>query len=300
MTSSTTAPAPAPAETPPPGRRPLGRWAGRFGVHAGLLLVCIFWFTPIASIIAGSLRTDPDSLSSGWWQIFSHPLLTGDNYKRAFDTLNAGPSMVNSLLIAVPTTIGTVVISALGAFALSRMRFAGRSAVFLLIVALLVVPPQITLIPLLKLFAGLGIAGTIPVVWIYQIGFTVPFGVFLTRGYMTGLPAEILEAATVDGCNNRQAFVRIVLPLSAPILASVAILQFLWSWNDLLTPLLFLGASNSDAPITLQVAGLVGSNGQGANILSAGAIISIIVPLIIIVGLQKYFVAGITGGAVKG
>lgn len=300
MTSTITATLPAEPETSSPPRLSVARRIGRVGVHTALLLICIFWFTPIASIIAGSLRTDPDSLSSGWWHIFIHPLLTGDNYKRAFDTLNAGSSLANSLLIAVPTTIGTVAVSALGAFALSRMRFAGRSAVFLLMVALLVVPPQITLIPLLKLFAGLGMAGTIPVVWIYQIGFTVPFGVFLTRGYMTGLPDEILEAATVDGCNNRKAFTRIVLPLSAPILASVAILQFLWSWNDLLTPLLFLGSSNSDAPITLQVAGLVGSNGQGANILSAGAIISIIVPLIIIVGLQKYFVAGITGGAVKG
>jgi alpha-glucoside transport system permease protein len=165
---------------------------------------------------------------------------------------------------------------------------------------MLVVPVQVTLVPLLRLFNTIGLNGTVPAVWIYQVGFTVPFGIFLLRGFMVGIPKELFESASIDGASPLRIFRSVVLPLSVPVMMSLAIMQFLWSWNDLLIPLLFLGGSELPAPITVQVAGLVQTTGQGEGTMMAATFISVLVPLVIMVGLQRYFVRGILGGAVKG
>ena len=136
--------------------------------------------------------------------------------------------------------------------------------------------------------------------WIFQIGFTVPFGIFLVRGFIASIPGELFESAAIDGASMLRTFRSIVLPVSVPVLASLAIMQFLWSWNDLLIPLIFLGGSDVSAPITVQVAGLVQSNGSGESLLTAATFISILLPLVLLVSLQRYFVRGILGGAVKG
>lgn len=274
-------------------------WA-RPVLHAIVVLFMIVWFTPVLSLFVSSVRTQTDSASSGWWMAFIQPLFTGYNYQQAMSVIGVGGSLGTSLAIAIPVTVLTTLLSALGAYALTRMRFVGRTALSLVLVALLVIPPQVTLVPMLKFFHATGLQGTVPSVWIYQVGFTIPFGVFLLRGFMAAIPQELFESASLDGAAPLRVFRSVVLPLSVPVMASLAIMQFLWSWNDLLIPLIFLGGSNMSAPITVQVAGLVQSNGQGESLVMAATFVSILIPLILLVGLQRYFVRGVLGGAIKG
>jgi alpha-glucoside transport system permease protein len=275
------------------------RWV-RFIVHAIIVLFMIIWFTPVLGLFVNSVRTTSDVASSGWWHVFIAPLLTGYNYQQALDVIGLGQSLGTSLAIAVPVTVLTTLISAIGAFALTRMTFKGRTALSLVLVGLMVTPPQVTLVPLLKFFDVTGLIGTIPALWLYMVGFTVPFGVFLVRGFVSAIPEELFESARIDGASDLRIFLRIVLPLSAPVLASLAIMQFLWAWNDLLTPLIFLGGTAVAQPLTVNVAGLVTATGQGQAQLMAATVVSILVPLAVIISMQRYFVRGILGGAVKG
>jgi alpha-glucoside transport system permease protein len=265
-----------------------------------VLLVTLFWFTPVLQLVAMSLRTTPDSASSGWWNIFTQPLITLDNFATAAEGLRLENTVLATLALALPAVAMTVLLSAYGGYALSRWKFRGNIVVYGILVAMLAVPPQLSFSPLIQLFSAWGLTGTPVAVWIFQVGYTLPFGVFLVRGYMYTIPTELFEAAAVDGASELRIFLRIVLPLAAPILVSLAILQFMWSWNDLLTPLIFIGVSGTEAPITVQLAGMaqqVMSN--GTNQVAAGALISVLPPLLILIVLQRYFVAGITGGAVK-
>lgn len=279
------------------GKRP--GWP-RLALHIIVFAFMVAWFTPVLGLFVSSVRTASDNASNGWWTAFVNPLFTGYNYQQAVAVTGVGESVATSLAIAVPTTVMTTLISAIGAFALTRMRFRGQTVVSILLVALLVIPPQVTLVPLLQLFTGVGLNGTVPAVWIFQIGFHIPFGIFLIRGFMASLPGEIFEAALVDGASMLRTFRSIVLPLSLPSLASLAIMQFLWSWNDLLVPLLFLGGTDLAQPMTVQVAGLVQETGQGQSLLLASTVISTLLPLAVLIGMQRYFVRGILGGSVKG
>jgi alpha-glucoside transport system permease protein len=291
-----------PARTSVAGRRRRGLSArtARVLLHVVVLAITAVWFTPVLQLMAMSLRTTPDSASSGWWTIFTQPLITLDNFATAADSLRLESTLWATLAFALPATVVTVLLSAFGGYALSRWHFRGRLWVFGLIVALLAVPPQVSFSPLIQLLSAVGLTGTPIAVWIFQVGYTIPFGVFLVRGYMYTIPTELFEAAAVDGASELRIFLRIVLPLSAPILVSLAILQFLWSWNDLLAPLIFIGVSGAEVPVTVQLAGLaqqIASN--GTNLTAAGALISVLPPLVILIVLQRYFVAGITGGAIK-
>lgn len=279
------------------GRR---RRTSRVILHLVIVIFMIVWFTPILSLFMSSIRTQSDIADSGWWMGFVQPLFTGFNYQEAMRVIGVGDSIATSLAIAIPVTVLTTLLSALGAYALTRMRFAGRLTMSLLLVAMLVVPPQVALVPLLEFFNLTGLNGTVPAVWIFQVGFTVPFGVFLLRGFMASIPEELFESASLDGAPPLRVFRSIVIPLSIPVMASLAIMQFLWSWNDLLIPLLFLGGGDVAAPITVEVAGLVQATGQGEGQLMAATFVSILLPLILIISMQRYFVRGILGGAVKG
>lgn len=274
--------------------------AGRFLLHAVVVALMVVWFTPVLGLFVTSIRTQTDVASSGWWEAIVSPLFTGYNYQQAIRVMDVGGSTATSLAISIPVTVMTTILSAIGAFALTRMRFAGRSALSLVLVALLVIPPQVTLVPMLKFFGTVGLQGTVPSVWIYQVGFTIPFGVFLVRGFMASLPEELFESAAVDGATTLRTFTAIVLPLSLPVLASLAIMQFLWSWNDLLIPLIFLGGSELSSPLTVMTAGMVQSNGQGETLMMAATFISILLPLLIVITMQRFFVRGVLGGAVKG
>jgi alpha-glucoside transport system permease protein len=272
----------------------------RILLHTVVFVVCAIWFTPILQILAMSLRTNPDTASSGWWNIFVNPLITLDNFSAAAKTMHLDETVLGTLSVTLPAVALTVLLSAIGGYALARWRFRGNLVVYGLLLGLLAIPPQLSFTPLIQLFSVLGLTGTPAAVWIFQVCYTLPFGIFLVRGYMHLIPTELFEAAEVDGASETRIFLQIVAPLAAPILVSLAILQFMWSWNDLLTPLIFMGVASDTAPITLELSGLAQQMSAGAtNVLAAGSLIAILPPLLILIVLQRYFVAGITAGAVK-
>lgn len=269
-------------------------------VHVVVIGFIVSWFMPVLALLVSSFRPQADTAASGWWTAFVRPLLTFDNYALAVQQIRISDSLLTSLAISIPTTAITVILSMIGAYALVRMKFPGKMALSLLLVALLITPPQITLVPLLRLYNMVGLSGTVPGIWLYQVGFTLPFGIFLLRGFLASIPEELYESANLDGASELRTFISIVLPLARPIMASLGIMAFLWSWNDLLIPLLFLGGSGMQAPVTVNLAGLVAQTTQGQGPLMAATFMAIIVPIIIIISLQRYFVRGILGGAVKG
>lgn len=277
-----------------------GHLVGTTVVHLAVVLFMVIWFTPILGLFISSLRPQSAMAVSGWWTFFVEPMLTGYNFQQAIRYVGVLDSAATSLAIAIPATVMTTLLSALGAYALTRMKPKGRTAISLALVVMLVIPPQVTIVPLLRLFVLLGLNGKVPVVWIYQVGFTVPYGIFLVRGFIASIPEELFESAVLDGASVQQVFRLIVLPLCAPILASLAILQFLWSWNDLLIPLIFLGGSQLAAPITVEAAGIATTNGQDQTVLMAATVLSVLLPLAVVLSMQRYFVRGILGGAVKG
>ncbi|QPZ39461.1 carbohydrate ABC transporter permease [Paramicrobacterium chengjingii] len=275
-------------------------WTWNWLIHVVVVVFIVSWFVPILALLVSSLRTQDDTATSGWWMAFIEPLFTIYNYELALDGAGVVGSLTTSLAIAVPTTILTTVLSTIGAYALTRMSFRGRAALSLLLVSLLVTPPQITLVPLLKVYNEIGLSGTVPGIWVYQVGFTVPFGIFLIRGFISSIPNELFESASVDGASPLRMFRSIAIPLSMPVMASLAIMQFLWSWNDLLVPLIFLGGSQLPNPITVELAGMAQQISQGQGTLLATTFLSVAVPLILVISLQRYFVRGVLGGAVKG
>jgi len=275
-------------------------WSWRWAMHIIVIAFIVSWFVPILALLVTSLRTQSDAAATGWWTAFVNPLFTTYNYQLALEQVGVADSLATSLAIAIPTTVLTTVLSVVGAYALTRMRFAGRTIFSLALVALLVTPPQITLVPLLKIYHAVGLSGTIPGIWLYQVGFTLPFGIFLIRGFIASIPGELFESASIDGASQLRIFRSIVIPLALPVMASLAIMQFLWSWNDLLIPLIFLGGSDLASPITVQVAGLAQQTTQGQGPLMAATVLSVAIPLILVIALQRYFVRGVLGGAVKG
>jgi alpha-glucoside transport system permease protein len=209
-------------------------------------------------------------------------------------------AFINSLTITIPATIIPILIAAFAAYGFAWMTFPGRRLLFIIIVALLVVPLQIALVPILRDYSQLGLNGTYLGIWLAHAGFGLPLATYLLYNYISGLPKEILESAFIDGASHFTIFVRLVLPLSVPALASFAIFQFLWVWNDYLIALIFLGFNEGLQPMTVRIANLVGSRGQDWHLLTAAGFISVIVPLIVFFGLQRFFVRGLMAGSVKG
>lgn len=233
------------------------------------------------------------------------PRFTLDNYREVLRAEGIGQSFINSLTVAIPSTIIPILVAAFCAYALAWMRFPGRAILIAVVVGLLVVPLQMSLIPLLKLYNGVGAFLGVPAktyvgIWLAHMGFGLPLAIYLLRNYMAGLPKEIMESARVDGASDFDIFVKIILPLSFPALASFAIFQFLWTWNDLLVAIVFLGTGNEELVLTGRLVNLLGSRGGNWEILTASAFITIIVPLIVFFALQRYLVRGLLAGSVKG
>ncbi|MDQ0457021.1 carbohydrate ABC transporter permease [Rhizobium paknamense] len=233
------------------------------------------------------------------------PRFSFDNYRTVLTAEGIGQSFLNSLTVAVPSTIIPILVAAFAAYALAWMKFPGRSLLIAAIVGLLVVPLQMSLIPLLKMYNGVGAFFGVPSktylgIWLAHMGFGLPLAIYLLRNYIAGLPKEIMESARVDGATDFEIFVKIVLPLSYPALASFAIFQFLWTWNDLLVAMVFLGTGNEELVLTGRLVNLLGSRGANWEILTASAFITIIVPLLVFFTLQRYLVRGLLAGSVKG
>jgi alpha-glucoside transport system permease protein len=238
--------------------------------------------------------------STGWWTALAPPFqFTLENYQRVLTTNNMGTSFVNSLVISIPATIIPIAIATYAAYAFAWMRFPGRRTLFLILIALLVIPLQTTLVPVLRMFTSVGLNGTFPAIWLAHTGYGLPLTIYLMRNFIASLPTELFEAASIDGASPLTTFFRIVVPLSVPALASVAIFQFLWVWNDLLVALVFLGGTPSVAPVTVTVSNLVNSLGQNWQLLTAAAFIASALPLVVFLALQRYFVRGLLAGSYR-
>ena len=269
-----------------------------------MLFLCLLWTIPTLGLLVSSFRPRIEIERSGWWSALLNPFGTEwtlDNYSTVLTAEDMTGSLVNSVVVAVPATILPIMFAAFAAYAFTFMSFRGKDIIFVVIVALMVVPIQAAFVPLLTLLGpdGLGINGQFLAVWILHTGFGMPLAIYTIRNYMSTLPRTVIESAKIDGATHFQTFWRLIVPMSVPVLAAFAILQFVWVWNDLLIALLFLGAGDNSTVI-VNLASLLGTQGQGAELLTAGAFISMIVPLLVFFGLQRYFVRGLTSGAVKG
>jgi len=314
MTSVSSGPTPTAVPGPVKKRRAIseGRAAKGIGESAGqanwlvkgfMVLICFLWVVPTFGLLVTSFREADAANSTGWWTVLKSPLdftqWTLQNYSDVITESNMGRAFVNSFAITLPATIIPIMIATFAAYAFTFLEFKGRDLLFILVVSLLVVPNQVALVPLLQIYGSLGWNGTFPAVWLAHIGFGMPLALYILRNYMSTLPRELIESAKIDGASHFTTFWRLIVPLSVPVLASFAIFQFLWVWNDLLVALLFIGPGENE-PMTVNLAGLQGQQGQGWQLITAGGFLTMLVPLIVFLSLQRFFVRGMTAGSVKG
>ncbi len=228
------------------------------------------------------------------------PQFTLENYNEVLDSEGIGRAFINTFTVTIPATIIPIAIATFASYAFSWMQFPGRQFLFAVVIGLLVVPLQVALTPLLQIYSNVGLSNTYPGIWLAHTGFGLPLAIYLLRNYIGGLPREIIESAKIDGASHFSIFVQLILPLSYPALASFAIFQFLWVWNDLLVALVFLGKTESTIVMTSSIRELIGSRGNNWEILTSAAFISIAVPLVVFLAMQRYFVRGLLAGSVKG
>ncbi len=302
--------------------RKVVRGLSRSLVHMAIISICLVWTLPSFGLLVNSFRSRRDIVATGWWTAIKMPFdLTVENYvdvltgqsqygrkkaggpsilRNMITGQGMGRAFLNSLIISVPSTFIPIVVAAFAAYALAWMRFPGRDLLFIIVVALLVVPLQMTLIPILRLYSRLQLAGTFLGVWLAHTAYGLPYAIYLLRNFFRALPTALFESASMDGASPFLIFYRIVIPLSIPSIASLAIFQFLWVWNDLLVALIYLGGTRDVAPLTMHISSMMSSLGENWHLLPAGAFLSMVLPLIIFATLQPYFVRGILAGSAKG
>ncbi|HEY8169877.1 MAG TPA: carbohydrate ABC transporter permease [Candidatus Limnocylindria bacterium] len=278
----------------------LARIVGKSPVHIILGLIALVWLVPTIGLLITSFRPGAEMRASGWWTTLLHPEFTIENYQRVITDEGMGQAFINSVLITIPSTLLPLLIASMAAFALAWVKFPFRDTIFLLIVALLIVPVQIGFIPLVAAFreSGTGLLTTYGAVWLAHTAFALPFGIFLLRNFFITLPKDLIEAARIDGASNWMIFRTIVVPLSVPAIAAYGIFQFLWVWNDLLMALVYV-QRNTLQPMTFQVNTLLGTYATEWSLLSASAFLVMIVPLVVFISLQRFFVQGLLAGSVK-
>jgi alpha-glucoside transport system permease protein len=290
----------------PTAKAPAKKERGRFSkwpVYLTVTVIVTLWIIPALGLLINSFRDPGDIRTSGWWtvfgSIFDSATWTLQNYKDVLEE-GFGNAFANTLAVTIPAVVIPITIAAFAAYAFSWMTFPGRNLVFVIVVGLMVVPLQMALIPILRIYTSVDVTGTYPAVWLAHAGFGLPLAIYLLRNYMGSLPASIIESAKIDGASHWAIFVRLIVPLSVPVLASFAIFQFLWVWNDYLVALVFLGIEPNVRVLTVELADLAG-RGEGAfNLLPAAAFVTMILPLVVFFSLQRFFVRGLTAGSVKG
>jgi alpha-glucoside transport system permease protein len=283
------------------------------------LVIAVVWTIPTFGLLVSSFRPAELIRTTGWWTIFQNPGFTLENYATVlFSTSSSSPQLgsyiVNSIAITLLGTLITLVFAAMAAYAFAWIRFKWVNWLFIFVFALQIIPLQMSLVPLLQIFSTwlrpmqAWLHDIVPIIpeqnylplWLAHAMFGLPLAIFLLHNFISDIPADVIEAAKVDGATHGQIFFRIVLPLATPALASFAIFQFIWVWNDLLVALIFSGGTQDVAPITQRLAELVGTRGQDWQLLTAAAFVSIVIPLIVFFSLQRYFVRGLLAGATKG
>jgi len=278
----------------------LARIVGRSPVHIILGLIALVWLVPSIGLLITSFRPSTDMRATGWWDISTWTNFTLANYERVISAEGMGSAFINGLWIAIPSTILPLVIASMAAYALAWIKFPFRDTIFLVIVALLMIPVQIGFIPLVAGFreSGTGLLTTYGAVWLAHTAYALPFGIFLLRNFFITLPKDLIEAARIDGASNVAIFRTIVVPLSVPAIAAYGIFQFLWVWNDLLMALIYVQRGDLQ-PMTVEVTRLLGTYATEWSMLAAAAFLIMVLPLIVFFSLQRYFVQGLLAGSVK-
>src|ERR687898_955334 len=316
MTLTAPLPEEVEAEAPPPSGDADEVRGGGWFVRITILVIVVLWLIPTVGVLVTSFRPAAVVNETGWWTTFAHLFDSGQwtlqNYRDALDSGGFENALLNSLAVTIPSTVIPITIAAFAAYAFSWMEFRGRYVMFVAVVGLLVVPLQMALIPILRLYSGgaslggvtifpdLALNGTFLGIWLAHTAFGLPLAVYLLRNFIGSLPSSIIESARVDGADHFTIFWRLVVPLSVPALAAFAIFQFLWVWNDLLVAYVFLGGTEQTRVLTISLAGLIGRAGETWHLPTAAAFISMSLPLLVFFSLQKYFVRGLTAGAVEG
>jgi alpha-glucoside transport system permease protein len=315
MSAPTTTTAPAGRRTGQPSaaavahKRLTSPWAS-----LAAIVIAVLWTIPTVGLLISSFRPEQEVKTTGWWTVFWNPGFTLDNYDAVLSSeggVNLATYFVNTIVITLPAVIIPITLATLAAYAFAWMEFPGRDWLFVAIFAMQIVPIQVTMIPLLKLYVqppfnlqplagGDAPGGGFYTIWLSHSIFALPLAIYLLHNFMSQIPGELIESARVDGAGHVQIFTRIMLPLMTPAIAAFGIFQFLWVWNDLLVALVFGGGSLDVSPLTVRLAELSGTRGQDWHLLSAGAFVSLIVPLIVFLSLQRYFVRGLLAGSVKG
>lgn len=268
-----------------------------------VVAICVLWSIPTFGLLISSFRPAQAITSTGWWDAIVNPFQAGQwtlaNYQQVLSGEGMGTAFINSLIVTLPSTVIPITIAAFAAYAFAWIRFPLRGLLFAIVVGLLVVPIQMSLVPVLQQYSKLGLNASFLGLWLAHTAFGLPLAIFLLYNYISQLPRDLFESAAIDGASHFQVFTKIVVPLSIPAIGAFAIFQFLWVWNDLLVALVFLGVGEGQRVLPVALFQLQGSRGSAWHVLTAGAFVTMVVPLIVFLALQRAFVRGILAGSVK-